>query len=243
MTVENLLRSITGNYLHFNRVDRYADFQNADENDSLQLPNDRPLNTASRFQKVPKFSAADYYDQSRARTYACCFSIENSDHIWKNYANESGKGKVCVVFEFGKLRGMLNRALNPEGATLIYEGNVCRQIFSINYGLVKYVDWGTHQTNEQHLANPIIYTYFKDAVQFGEEKELRISLSALGVGEFELKDGTTFQFLPSQQLGFDFRAALANGAIREILASREANSGFVLTELGKLRIEPAVEPT
>ena len=243
MTVENLLRSITGNYLHFNRVDRYADFQNADENDSLQLPNDRPLNTASRFQEVPEFSAADYYDQSRARTYACCFSIENSDHIWKNYANENGKDKVCVVFEFGKLRSMLNHALNPEGATLIYEGNVCRQIFSINYGLVKYVDWGTHQTNEQYLANPIIYTYFKDAVRFGEEKELRISLSALGIGHFALKDGTMFQFLPSLQLGFDFRAALANGAIREILVSPEADSGFVPTELGKLRIEPAAEPT
>jgi len=73
MTVENLLRSVTGNYLYFNCVDSYSDFKNVDEN-----------------------------DQSRARTYACCFSIENSDYIWKNYANENEKGKACVVFEFGK---------------------------------------------------------------------------------------------------------------------------------------------
>ena len=150
MTVENLLRSVTGNYLHFNRVDSYSDFQNADENDGQQLPKDQPANAAARLQKDPDFSAADYYDQSRARTYACCFSIENSDYIWKNYANGSAKGKVSVVFEFGKLRVMLNRALNPVGAALICEGNVCRQIFSINYGLANYVERDPHQTNEQY---------------------------------------------------------------------------------------------
>ena len=242
MTVENLLRSVTGNYLHFNRVDSYSDFPNADENDGQQLPKDQPANAATRFQKAPDFSAADYYDQTRARTYECCFSIENSDYIWKNYANGSEKGKVCVVFEFGKLRVMLNRALNPEGAALICEGNVCRQIFSINYGLANYVDRDTHQTNEQYLSNPILYTYIKDAVRFRDEKELRISLSAIGIGHFALKDGTLIQFPPSLQLGFDFREAIANGAIREILLSPEADSGFLATELGKLRIEPAPVP-
>ena len=242
MTVDNLLRSVTRNYLHFNRVDSYSDFQNADENDGQQLPKDQPANAAARFQKAPDFSAADYYNQTRARTYACCFSIENSDYIWKNYANGSEKGKACVVFEFGKLRVMLNRASNPEGAALIYEGNVCRQIFSINYGLASYVDWETHQTNEQYLSNPILYTYIKDAVRFREEKELRISLSAIGIGDFALKDCTLIQFPPSLQLGFDFREAIANGTIREILLSPEADSGFLATELGKLRIEPAPVP-
>lgn len=242
MTVENLLRSVTGNYLHFNRVDSYSDFQNADENDGQQLPKDQPANAAARLQKDPDFSAADYYDQSRARTYACCFSIENSDYIWKNYANGSAKGKVSVVFEFGKLRVMLNRALNPVGAALICEGNVCRQIFSINYGLANYVERDPHQTNEQYLSNPILYTYIKDAARFREEKELRISLSAIGIGHFALKDGTLIQFPPSLQLGFDFREAIANGTIREILLSPEADSGFLATELGKLRIEPAPVP-
>jgi len=44
MTVENLLRSVSGNYLHFNRVDSYVDLSgsnpHADSNDGRQLPND-----------------------------------------------------------------------------------------------------------------------------------------------------------------------------------------------------------
>lgn len=60
MTVENLLRSITGNYLHFNRVDSYSDFPNADPNDSRQLPKDNPANAAARFAKAPDYSAAHY---------------------------------------------------------------------------------------------------------------------------------------------------------------------------------------
>jgi hypothetical protein len=242
MTVENLLRSVTGNYLHFNRVDSYSDFPNADENDGRQLPEDQPTNVAARFEKAPDFSAAHYYDQSRARTYACCVSTENSNYIWNNYANGSEKGKVCVVFEFGKLRALLNRALNPEGAALLYDGNVCRQIFSVNYGLVDYVDRDSHRKNEHYLLNPIRYTYIKDAARFREENELRISLSAIGIGHFALKDGTLIQFPPSLQLGFDFREAIANAAIREILLAPGADSGFLTRELSKLRIEPAAGP-
>ena len=239
MTVENLLRSITGSYLHFNRVDSYSDFPNADENDGRQLPKDQPANAAARLEKAPAFSAAHYYDQSRARTYACCFSTENTYYIWRNYANGSENGKVCVVFEFWKLRALLNRALNPEGAALLYDGNVCHQIFSVNYGLVNYVDWDSHRTNEHYLSNPILYTYIKDEARFCKENELRISLSAIGIGHFALKDGTLIQFPPSLQLGFDFREAIANAAIREILLAPDADSGFLARELSKLRIEPA----
>jgi len=242
MTVENLLRSVVGNYLHFNRVDSYSDAPNADENDGRQLPKDQPLNAGVRFQKAPDFSAADYYDQCRSRTYACCFSAENSNYIWQNYANGSEKGKICVVFEFGKLRAMLNSALNPEGAALVYEGNHCRQIFSVNYGLVNYVAWGTHRTNNEYLSNPILYTYIKDTDRFREEKELRITLSAIGIGHFALKDGTLIEFPSSLQLGFDFRNAIANATIREILLAPEADSGFLTRELSKLRIEPAPTP-
>ena len=41
MSVENLLRSIVGNYLHFNRVDSYSDFPGADPHDGRQLPEDQ----------------------------------------------------------------------------------------------------------------------------------------------------------------------------------------------------------
>ena len=42
LSVENLLRSIVGNYIHFNRVDSYADFPGADPHDGQQLPKDQP---------------------------------------------------------------------------------------------------------------------------------------------------------------------------------------------------------
>jgi hypothetical protein len=242
MTVEDLLRSVTGNYFHFNRVDSYLDFPNADENDGRQLPKDQLANAAVRFVNAPDFSAAHYYDESRARTYACCFSTKNSNYIWNNYGNRSEKGKVCVVFEFGKLRSLLNRALDPERAALLYEGNVCRQIFSVNYGLVNYVDRASYRTNKHYLSNPILYTYIKDVTRFSEENELRISLSAIGIGQFALKDGTLIQFPPSLQLGFDFREAIANAAIREIQLAPEADAGSLTHELGKLRIESAPVP-
>ena len=182
MTVENLLRSIDGAYLHFNRLDSYVDFPGADAHDGQQLHKDQHRNASVRFEKAPDFSVADYFDQSRARTYACCFSLENSDFIWKNYANGSTKGKVCIVFCFGRLRVTLNQTLQHGNAALEYNGNRCHQIFSINYGIVEYVDRDRHEANAEHLPNPIKYTYLKDK-QFSEEKELRISLSAPGIGQ------------------------------------------------------------
>lgn len=235
MTVENLLRSIIGSYLHFNRVDSYSDSPIADPNDGRQLPKDEPGNASVRFKNAPDFSAANYYDQSRARTYACCFSVENSDFIWENYANGSEKGKVCVVFEFGRLRATLNRTLQPGSAALLYNGNHCHQIFSINYGLVDYVKWDAHQMNADYLANPTHYTYLKDEARFSGEKELRISLSTVGIGQFALNDGTTIEFPSSLQLALDFRDAIANNVIREILLAPDSDSGFLKSELSKFR--------
>lgn len=235
-TVENLLRSIDGNYLHFNRVDSYPDFPNADTNDGRQLPKDQHSNACARFKNAPDFSLSDYYDQTRARTCACCFSLENSDFIWNNYANGSAKGKVCVVFEFGKLRAMLNQTLQPGNAALEYNGNRCRQIFSVNYGIVEYIEWDTHQANTERFPNPIKYTYLKDQKGFSEEKELRISLSKEGIGQFALKDDSVMQFLPSLQLDFNFRAAIADRTIQQILSASDSDSDFLRAELNKLRI-------
>lgn len=240
MSAENLLRSVFGNYLHCNRVDRYADFPGADPHDGRQLPKDEPGNTSSRFKNATHFSAADYYDQSRARTYACCFSLENSDYIWSNYANNNKHGKVCVVFEFGKLRNTINNTLRPGNAVLDYNGNRCHQIFSVNYGLVKYIDWDSHQTNSERPANPIQYTYLKakerGRQRFYEECGLRISLSAIGIGQFALRDGSTMEFPSSLQLAFDFKAAISDGTIVKILSAPDADTEFLKSELHKLRI-------
>jgi len=239
MSVENLLRSIVCNYLHFNRVDSYEDFPCADPHDGRQLPKDYKGNSRTRFKNSPDYSAADYYDQSRARTYACCFSLVNSDFIWKSYANGNEKGKVGVVFEFGRLRTMLNQTLQPGNAALEYEGNLCHQIFSVNYGTVDYVEWNTHKANTKHLPNPIIYTYLKDKKRFSEEKELRISLSAIGIGQFALSDGSMMKFPPSLQVAFDFKAAIADGTIQQILYAPDSDSDFLQEELHKLRIVPS----
>jgi hypothetical protein len=132
MTVENLLRSMVGDYLRFNRADSYGDFPGADPHEGQQQPKDLPGNATARSEKAPNFSAADYYDQSRARTYACCFSSENSDYIWNNSANRGVLGKVCVAFRFWRLRAMLNQTLQPGNAALADNGVRCHQIFSLN---------------------------------------------------------------------------------------------------------------
>jgi hypothetical protein len=241
MTVENLLRSITGNYLHFNRVDAYEDFPDADRNDGRQLPVDQPLNAEVKFATSRDFSAADYYDQCRSRTYACCFSVENSTYIWETYGKGSRLGKVCLVFELGKLKAMLNAAVNSTSSALLYEGKLCHQIFSVNYGLVKYVSWSCHQANTTSLPNPVIYTYLKDAEKFSKEKEFRVSLSAIGIGQFALADNSLIAFHPALELAFDFRNAVANGTIKEILVESASISEILGRALSTLRIIPKAD--
>lgn len=216
MTIENLSHSLAGRYLYFNRVNSYADFPGADHHDGEQLPKDRPGNETAKFEKDPTYSVADYFDQSRHRTYACCFSLENSPYIWSNYGTGSSKGKVCLVFEFGKLRETLNQTLQPGSAVLDYKGIRCHQIFSINYGNVRYVDWIDFQANGPRLANPIEYAYLKDKA-FGSEKELRVTLHALGFGHFALADGSIIEFPSSLHMAFDFRRAVADHTIKRIL--------------------------
>ena len=239
MTVDNLLRSVRGSYFHFNRIDHYTDFPGADPNDGGQLLRDLSRNEGVRFEKAPEFSAADYYARSRSRTYACCFSLENAEFMWANYANGCDEGKVCIVFEFGKLRETLNSTMEAGNAALLCNGVQCRQIFNINYGTVSYVDWDNHQGNVPFLPNPLAYTYLKGKA-FAEEKELRISLSALGMGHFGMADGRSMEFPPSLQMGFDFRAAMANGTILQILRSSDCDGVFLQTELVKIGIAPAL---
>ena len=146
------------------------------------------------------------------------------------------KGKACIVFAFGKLRERLNQTFQPENAALEYNGNRCRQIFSLNYGIVEYVEWNTHQANTIRLTNPIKYTYLKDKNNFSAEKELRISLSAPGIGQFALNNGSTIQFPDNLQLSFDFRAAIADQTIQQILYAPDCDSGLLQSELHKLQI-------
>jgi hypothetical protein len=235
MSVENFLRSVAGGYLYFNRVDSYRDFPKADLADGSQLAGDREANSKARFEKDPGFSLADYYDRSRSRTYACCFSLENSEYIWSEYGKGGSKGKVGIVFDFAKLRTGLNKTLKPGSVALQANGARCRQIFSVNYGIVDYVNWGKHRANLDRAPNPIIYTYLKDK-EFADERELRVSLSALGIGHYVLANGSPLEFPAGLQLDFRFGPAIADGTITEILYGPGCETDFVCAELRKLGI-------
>jgi hypothetical protein len=233
MSVENCIGSIESGYLHFNRVDSYKDFPDADHHDGEQLPGDRAGNVAATFAKAPGFSAADYYDRSRSRTYAFCAALEDTDHVW-TYSSGTPRGNVGLVFDFDRLRATLNRTLLSGGAALEFNGIRCRQIFDLNYGIVDYVDLASHRANETGLPNPIIYTYLKDRGRFAEERELRISLSTLGIGKFILDDLTEIAFPQHLHLDFDFRAAFADKTIREIICGPRCDEDFLRAELRRL---------
>lgn len=236
MSLNNLICSITKGYLNFNRVDRYRDFHGADTNDGLQLPLDRPFNESSKFYYSPSFSIANMYDLSRERTYACCFSLTNSNYIWENYALGDINDKVCVVFKYEKLREYLNKTIQIGNSDLEYNGKKCKQIFSINYGKVNYVDWESDQVNNAYLSNPIIYTFMKCKKKFSLENEFRISLSALGVGKFVFKKSELI-FPDRLEFGFNFHEAIVNGVIQEILCAPDSDTRYISAELSKLRID------
>lgn len=234
MRAEYLIESIAGSYLHFNRIDSYRDFHGADLHDGAQLPADRPGNASVGFQKAPEFKAANYYDQCRARTYACCFALEIDDYLWESYGSGGTRGKVAVVLDFAWLRQHLNAQFASDSTKLYYHCVPCRQIFSINYGIVDYVDWDQHQLNTEHLPNPILCTYLK-AARFSAERELRVSLSAIGIGK--LAFGSQEMDLPtSLQAPCDFRAGLAKGGIRSIEIGPDCDVTWLEAELAKLGI-------
>lgn len=238
LRAEHLVQSLAKGYLHFTRVDTYHDFSGFDLHDGEQLPRDVAGNAATQFERAEHFTAADYYALSRARTYASCFSLENSDQIWRAYGNENEHGKVGLEFDFGRLRARLNDSLDPEKCRLHAHGLPCLQIFSLNYGMVDYVDRASHRENDVRLPNPIRYAYLKDSA-YAPERELRISLSALGMGKFVLADGTEMVFSDSLQVQFDYRAAFADGTIRQIVAGPGTDVDYLRAELSKLNISTA----
>ena len=200
----------------------------------MEMPLDQPTNQAASFEKAPGFTLSDYYARSRARTYACCFSLENSPHMWGHYGLGSAMGQVGLEFDLEKLRQRLNGALSGEAALMC--GDIrCRQIFSINYGEVAYVDRATHRGNLDRAANPIQYAYLKDR-SYHEERELRVSLSALGMGRLVLADGREIQFPTSLQFGFNFREAFADGTISQILTAPETDEASLVDALCRFGI-------
>jgi len=198
------------------------------------------------FEKAPTYTLDKYYDCARARTYACCFSLEHSSYIWEHYAPD--RDAVCLAFNFDKLRHRLNATMQAslDNSGLLMQGeNHFRQLFSINYGVVEYVDKSAHALHPVRLANPIQYTFLKDKERYASENELRVALSALGVGQFVLNNGARMAFPPILQMHFDYREAFSARAITEILCPPNfVDAQHVDTlrgEMEKLRMIPAVQ--
>lgn len=229
MSLENFLRCLDHNYLHFNRVDRYADFPDADCHDGEIPPKDRQAANGSRFVNAPDYSASNYYDNSRLRTYACCFSLENTAKLWTY-------GNVCIVLHFGRLRKYLNEAYQSSESYLEYNGERLRKIFDLNYGLVNYVDWKEVQLRKERRPNPIEYIYYKD-LQYSDDKELRVSLSAIGMGKFCMNDGKEVCFTDSLTFNFDLRKAVSEGVIQYYIAQDSQTFDWLRTELAKRNID------
>ena len=221
MRAEDFVRSVTGSYLHFNRIDSYKDFPD----DGQQLPLDEPGNAAARFVKSAHFSWSDACNRARSRTYACCFSLENSEYIWKHHGNGGSQGKIGLAFAFEKLRLRLNALMDPKTACIELNGRRVVRIFDINYGLVDYVHRFGHRANVLRLPNAITYAYMKDK-SLEDEHELRITLSAFGFGHFAVC-GEVVEFPASLTFGFDFRAALQDRSIAAIECSPDIDSAFV----------------
>jgi hypothetical protein len=235
--VQYLIDMLQKNYLHFQRVDTYTD----DKDDSEQLPLDRKVSEGVSFEKAPTYTLDKYYDTARARTYACCFSLENSAYLWENYA--PARDAVGLVFDFEKLRERLNATIRVslENDGLLMQGKNCfKQVFSIDYGVVEYVDRQAHALHPVRIANPIQFTFLKEKGRFENEKELRIALSAPGIWQFVLDSGARMEFPPTLQMGFDFKAALSNGIVTEILCPPNSVDAVHIdtlrSEMAKLRI-------
>jgi hypothetical protein len=197
---------INRNYLYFNRVDTYND----DIRDSDPPDKDKKIFREKYFEKSTNYNLYDYYKNCRSRTYACCFSLEGSSHIWKY-------GDACIVFNSSKLINYLNN--NYKNSKIQFENECLKNIFFINYGLVKYGSLKNDILSNPTLPNPITCAYFKDS-NFSKEKEFRITLSCFGLGKFIFK-GLEFTFPKSLELAFDFITGIQLGIITEIIVSEE----------------------
>ena len=72
--------------------------------------------------------------------------------------------------------------------------------------------------------------------RFSAERELRVSLSTIGMGRFVLNDQSDLVFTRSLRMDFNFRAAINDGTICRIEAHANCDSDFLNAELQKLRI-------
>ena len=105
--------------------------------------------------------------------------------------------------------------------------------------MIKYIDWQQAQNESEFHRNPIEYAYVKDLF-FQEENEFRITLSALGLGNFMLRNGEILNFSqrPNLHLYFNYLAAAANGTIIGIQYSHNGKVENFKNLISDFRIFP-----
>ena len=215
VTSENFFSMLENDYLYFRRVDTYHD----DCRDSDQPDLDKEISNKAKFINNPEYTASNYYASCRSRTYACCFSTENSLHIWEHY-EFNDPNTFCLIFDAYKLTNYLNYYLDK--SWIIFNNKTPTNFFDFNNGLVSYGDFGDMFMKNSMHPNPIEYVYFKDASKYSEEKEFRFTLSAAGIfKKFVFQDQSELIFPKSIKLEFSFFTAIKMGIITELQLSQK----------------------
>jgi hypothetical protein len=214
------LDMLKNNYLYFRRVDTYYD----DQKDSAQPENHRRNYGNITFENAPNFELTDYYNRFRSRTYACCFTTENTEYIREHYSN-GDPNAVCLAFKYGPFIDQLNSTY--KGSKILLRDQFLDNFLNINYGIVTYGTFNEFISKRDGAANPIEFAYFKDKEKFSEEKEFRITLSTHGMPKkFQLSDKSEFIFPESIQLGLSLREAIISKSLQTILISEKSTSDF-----------------
>ena len=224
---ENFFDMFEKCYLYFRRVDTYAD----DKRDSDQPDKDKEISYIGKFESNPNYTAMNYYALCRAKTYACCFSTQKTQHLFEHYG-KSNHNALCLVFDCHKLIKFLNQFFDK--SYLLSEKKKIDNFFCINYGLVVYGDFDeTFLKKGLPSPVPIQYVYYKNAEKYGVEQEFRIALS-----DCLLRfSAPTFNFSESIQFSFDFVKALEAGVLKEIVLEEKCEDLFreeFRSRLGKL---------
>lgn len=216
-------------YLHFQRVDTYND----DINDSDQTRIDKALSEKSIFLDSDNYSAKDYYDSCRSRTYACCFSTKQTDHLFEHYYNKAEDKAICLAFDCQTLIEQLN--INFSIAPIQYGTQRLENFLDINHGLVEYGNFEERFMGNL-LPNPIEYVYFKDN-KFSEEHEFRTVISTLGMGNIVLPDKNPFQFTESLKLSINLVEAINANILENIILTTKSDKEETEQLLKKYNID------
>ncbi|NTT85756.1 hypothetical protein [Tabrizicola fusiformis] len=140
--------------------------------------------------------------------------MENSPEMWSAYGGPGGQDtKVGIEVRFSVLRRLVNEAVQAILETETGPTPHWLQLFSVNYGRVQHGDWRDMKLASDIFPNPVVPVFWKDGQRYGSEKELRIALSAIGIGQPLMGAARTFEFPKGLSYPFDLRAALMGGSM------------------------------